>query len=226
MRDGNLLGFRPGMWWLRIDGSKRHNDANQSDDLTPSTSPIMSWRLRPRFGLRLRLSSDEVMERFGRTAESETSPCEVFLFDRQVEMTVPATRRHFWSPYLKVLVRREHGETVLRGKFGPNISVWSMFLAAYAVAGLTGAAGLFIGISQWQIGLTPTGFWLSGGCLLLAVLVWIAGKVGQRWAYGQMVAIHLFVHELFADAIADDVYCEACVGDEVVESWGRSVVVS
>jgi hypothetical protein len=150
------------------------------------------------------------MDRFQQRVASETAPCEVHLLDRQVEMTALARDRHFWSPYLNVLLEEQNGYTTLRGRFGPNINVWTMFLAAYAVLFILGGVGLVIGTSQLQIDQPPTGLWLSAGCICLAALTWVAGKVGQRWAYDQMVLIHLFVHELFDDVIADDIFCEAC----------------
>ncbi|MFP4600593.1 MAG: hypothetical protein ACLFVJ_20225 [Persicimonas sp.] len=174
----------------------------------------MELRLRPRFGLRVSLSPDQVLERFRHSAESTAHPCDVSVLDRQVEMTVRTAEQHFWSPYLNVLLETDRGHTVLRGKFGPNINVWTMFVAAYAVLGLVGLVGLIAATSQLQIDQPPSGLVLSAGCLFLSALVWVAGKLGQRWAYDQMVVIHLFVHELFADVIADEIYCEACEDDE------------
>jgi hypothetical protein len=175
---------------------------------------MVELRLRPRFGLSVDLSPEQVMERFERAASAEASPCVVYVLDEQVEMTVRADRRHFWSPYLKVLVDPRERHSALRGKFGPNINVWTMFVAAYAVLFVVGSVGLFIATSQLQLGQPPSGLWLTGACLFVATLVWMAGKLGQRWAYDQMVLIHQFVHELFADVVADQIYCEACDDDE------------
>ncbi len=176
----------------------------------------MDVRLRPRFGLRLNLASQRVMERFEELQGDDSHRCEVLLLERQVEMTVTAEERHYWSPYLKMLLKEEGTQTVLEGKFGPNINVWSLFLAAYAVLAIVGSGGLILATSQFQLGQSPTGLWLSTTCLVLAVVVWIAGKIGQRWAYDQMVLIHTVVHQEFAGSIADDIYCEACEGDPTV----------
>ncbi len=161
----------------------------------------MELRLRPRFSLCVDLSTQEVMERFEKSAQSDATPFEISLFERQVEMTVPEERRHFWSPYLKLRIRSAQQGTELHGVFGPNINVWSMFLAGYAVVAMSGVTGLIIGISQFQIGQYPGGLWLMAGCLLLALLIWIAGKIGRRWAHDQTVDIHRFVHQSFSDVI-------------------------
>ncbi len=164
----------------------------------------MTLRLRPRFGLRVNLPLDDVIRRFETLSVDESHSCEVYLLDRQVEMTVDPEERHYWSPYLKMLLEREDSQTVLRGKFGPNINVWSLFVAVYAVIAMIGAGGLILAPVQVQLDQTPSGLWMSVGCLVLAVLVWIVGKIGQRWAYDQMVYIHRIVCESFADTIVDD----------------------
>ncbi len=178
----------------------------------------MDVRLRPRFGLRVDLTPDDVMTRFQELSEGRSHSCEIYLLDRQVEMTVDAEQRHYWSPYLKMLLEESGPHTVLRGKFGPNINVWSLFLAAYAVLSITGSGGLLLATSQLQLAQTPNGLLLTGGCLVLAIVVWIAGKIGQRWAYDQMVYIHGVVHQLFADNVVDEIYCEACESDPDVPS--------
>ncbi len=178
----------------------------------------MDVRLRPRFGLRVKLAPDDVMERFEQLRTDRSHPCEIYLLDRQVEMTVDREQRHVWSPYLKMLLEEEGPHTILRGKFGPNINVWSLFLAAYAVLAITGSGGIILATSQLQIGQTPSGFLLSSVCLVLAVLVWVAGKIGQRWAYDQMVLIHRIVHDAFEGTVVDEIYCEACEGDPDVVS--------
>lgn len=178
----------------------------------------MNWRLRPRFRLRIALSAREVVERFGDHKDSGTAPFDLYIEDRQVEMSVDAGRRHFWSPYLKLRLEQQQNATVLKGTFGPNINVWSMFLAAYAVCVLTGSTGLIIGVSQLLIDQSPVGLWLTAGGLAASTLIWAAGQIGQRLAYDQMVAIHLFVHELFVDVLTDGPYCEACDNDLAASS--------
>ncbi len=175
----------------------------------------MSVRLRPRFGLRVRLSEQEVMDRFRDCIEADNLPCQVSLLDRQIEISVQPEERHFWSPFLNMLLETDESHTLLQGKFGPNVNVWTMFLAAYALLLLTGTLGVLIATSQFQLGQTLTGLYLSAAALLVAAAVWGAGQLGKRWAYDQMVVIHHVVHNLFDDVLADEVFCEVCEDNEL-----------
>lgn len=170
----------------------------------------MTARMRPKFGLSVSLTPEQVMERFRDGKEAGALPYEVNLLQYQVEISPEVAQRHFWSPYLKVLIEADEDRAVLDGRFGPNINVWTMFVAAYTVLFLTGTMGLIIATSQLQIGQPPAGFWISAICSLLAGLVWIAGQVGQRWAHEQMVAIHVMMLELFNDVLEDKIHCQAC----------------
>lgn len=175
----------------------------------------MNWRLRPRFRLQVRLPADEVVDRFA-DVDTTDGPFELYVEDRQAELTVSADDRHFWSPYLKLRIDPEDGETELRGTFGPNINVWSMFVAAYAVSALVGTTGLFVAFSQVWIDQSPTGLGLTALSVVATLLVWVAGQIGQRLAYDQMIALHLLVHHQFQDVLAAPPRCEACADDDSI----------
>jgi hypothetical protein len=161
----------------------------------------MNVRLRPRFDLVVSLSPDEVMARFRQRIDAGNQPCRLSLLERQVEVSVRAEHQHFWSPFLNMLVYPDEGRTILRGKFGPNVNVWTFFLALYAILSLTGTTGFIAATSQLQIGEAPTGFYLTAACLVLAGLVWLAGQLGQRLAHDQIEHIHAYVHEVLADVL-------------------------
>ena len=171
----------------------------------------MSARLRPRFRLRVDRDAEHVMDVFRERKSADELPCEIELFDRQVEFSVRDRDRHFWSPFLNLIIESERDETVLYGKYGPNGNVWSMFLAAYAALFLTAAVGFFIGTSQMQIDQPITGFWITGGAFLLAVVVWFVGRVGRALAHPQMVMLHECVERIFGEDILE-------IEDEETES--------
>jgi hypothetical protein len=150
------------------------------------------------------------MDRFRAHRDAGSLPCEIALLDRQIEISVPPAQRHFWSPFLNMLLETTGDHTTLQGKFGPNVNVWTMFLAAYVLLLLVGSTGLLIASSQFQLDQSPTGLYLSAACLAASALVWLAAQLGKRWAYDQMVHIHEVVHQLFDDVITDELYCEAC----------------
>lgn len=164
----------------------------------------MTARLRPRFRLRVSIEADEVMQVFARRIEREELPCVVQLYEHQVEVSIRESDRHFWSPFLNLIVeQRGGGVSSLSGKYGPNINVWTMFLAAYAVLFIAGTAGFFIGTSQMQIEQPVTGFYLTAGCVIGAMLFYGVGLLGRRLAHPQMEIIHSFLQETFAGQLLE-----------------------
>ena len=90
---------------------------------------------------------------------------------------------------------------MLRGKYGPNVNVWTMFVAAYAVFFLAGMVGFALGTSQMGLGQPATGLWIVAGCVLLAMLVYGVGRIGPRLAHPQTMVIHGFIVELFGEHV-------------------------
>lgn len=171
----------------------------------------MSMRMRPRFGMTVEVAPEVVMARARAAREATGLGCTLRLLDQQIEVSVRPEEQHFWSPFLNVLVEETgDGGSVLRGQFGPNANVWSLFLAGYAMVSITGAMGLVLGSSQMQLGSTPVGFVVTALCVLAGVMIWGAGQVGQRLARAQMVGLHQRVVEIFGELGVREVVCEPC----------------
>lgn len=153
----------------------------------------MSLRLRPRFEIQLEASTDEVMDRLGAALAADGASVLGHRYVHQYELYVPEPDRHFWSPFLNLLFYEDGGSTRIEGRFGPNVNVWTLFLALYAVLGLSGCVGLVIAWSQYTIGQSSSGFVLVGACMILSLVVWIAGKVGESLAGPQIEHIKEFV---------------------------------
>lgn len=164
---------------------------------------MATLRLRPRFRLRVGLDPDEVMRRFEERIAAGDLPCNLELYEHQVEFSILESDRHFWSPFLNLIVESGRGQTHLRGKYGPNVNVWSMFLAAYAALGIGGTIGLILGMSQLQLDQSPDGLWISAGCAVAAVVVYGIGRIGRSLAHPQMIVFHEFVERVFGDSIVE-----------------------
>lgn len=163
----------------------------------------MSARLRPRFRLRVGIDADAVMDEFRARRDCGDLPCQVQLYEHQVEFSVRERDRHFWSPFLNLVIESTSDETVLYGKYGPNVNVWSMFLAAYAALFIGAAVGFFLGTSQMQLDQPLTGFWLTLGCTVGAVVVYVVGRIGRSLAHPQMMMFHGCVERVFGEHIID-----------------------
>lgn len=161
----------------------------------------MTARLRPRFCLEVDLDADAVMALFAARKQAGDLPYVLRLYEHQVELSVREADRHFWSPFLNLIVHTEDGRTTLRGKYGPNINVWTMFLGAYAALFIVGSVGVVAAWSQALIKQPVTGHWVALGCAALAAAIYALGRFGRHLAHPQMVGFHDFIETLFAGHI-------------------------
>ena len=162
----------------------------------------MKTALRPRFRLRVDLAADDVMQ-LVETARPDLEACELRLFQHQVEVRIRAEDRHFWSPFLNLIVEEYESGSTLRGKYGPNVNVWTMFLAGYAACVLTGSVGVVVGVSQSTLGMPTWGYTVAIVCAVTTALLYVAGRMGRALAHPQMVVIHEVIEGLFADHILE-----------------------
>jgi len=119
-------------------------------------------------------------------------PCRVTRFyERQLEVRVASSQRHLWSPQLKLWLTGNDDHIHIRGKFGPEASVWTMFMAGYAVGGMTALAGLMVWGSQMSLkGDARWGGWVCLGGIIIAAMVYGLSHVGRYISRDQMRAFY------------------------------------
>ena len=163
----------------------------------------MTLRMRPRFEMTVAQPRDEAFDRMKARLEAGPAPYHVALLNGQIEVSPRQDKLHFWSPYLKVRLQEEGQETTLRGRFGPNVNLWTLLVAIYSICGLVGGTGLLVALSQWQLGQSLSGLILAAICAAIAAAVWVAAQIGQRFAQDQMRGIHGFLAEVYQGVLVD-----------------------
>lgn len=114
------------------------------------------------------------------------------------QLVVPRRERHMWSPWLSFSVEERDAATVLTGRFAPHPSVWTMYLAFYAML-LFSMLGLgFFGLSQWIAGEAPTMLWSLPIGLVIGVVLYASAFIGQGLTARQMCAMRSFIEDCFA----------------------------
>lgn len=167
----------------------------------------MSLRMRPRFTATVALSPGEVLERFRVAAAVGRLPCRVDVMEGLAELSPRRRDQHVWSPYLKLVVDPQPGDagaSRLDGRFGPNPSLWTFFVALYAVSFICGGVALLWAYSQHILDRPPVALWGTAAAAVVAALVWGASQVGQRFAQAQMAMIHRTVHDVLGDELSED----------------------
>lgn len=171
----------------------------------------MSAEIRPTFALELDCPSKTVLERvYARLGEgphqlrrSRTWGNKKLVDGRDNDhftLTVAEDAQRLWSPWLELEVKPKGGGTFLRGRFGPNPTVWTWFAMTYIaltlalLISLSWAAALVLG----RMG-APWTLWVSAATVAVMAALWGVAQVGQRWSQAQMVALRRALEEALAE---------------------------
>lgn len=153
--------------------------------------------LRPRFKMQLNRSNESVLKDFEKL-KSEQKDFIIIRSDDHVFIKFPSHKQHFWSPQLHLEINEETQELcTLHGLFGPNPTVWSLFMFLHFFV-----AVIFIGFGVWAYSnwslKNPYGMQVS--VMFLMVLVWFllyfAGRMGRLKGKDEMHLLHDFMNHV------------------------------
>lgn len=148
--------------------------------------------MRPPYELSSSLAPDELQQRLARALAAPQAPCHGSVSDHQLELMARG-ERHFWSPQLRARIEPDHTGARIRGRFGPQPAVWTMFAVIYIHLAFIGAAGLIYATAQLALGRTPTAALAVPIVLVLAALVRVIARIGENLGSAQMDLIRRFV---------------------------------
>lgn len=153
--------------------------------------------LRPHFFLRVPACIEVTKSKLERQFAAGGGQFAGHVVGNHVQLVIRRKQRNIWTPWLTFTLTEEEGQTILRGKFAPHPSGWTLYLAAYGMVLITMLGMGFFGLSQWIAGLPATMLWgLPIGSVLLLALYGSA-FVGQRWSAHQMEDMRAFVRRAF-----------------------------
>jgi len=159
----------------------------------PITNQIV---LRPRFKVELNHECTQIIELF-KKAKSEQKRFTVSCVDDHVFIKLPKNQQHFWSPQLHLEVtEKTENQCSLHGFFGPNPTVWTMFIFFHVAVGI-----LFMVNATWMYTSynlnNPIG--VQVGIAVALVLIWIllyfAGAAGKKKGKPGMRELYDFMME-------------------------------
>ncbi|MGY0393202.1 GTP-binding protein [Bizionia sp. KMM 8389] len=153
--------------------------------------------LRPRFKKELSLPNTAVIQLFADAKKSQKAFI-IAIIDDHIFLKLPKSQQHFWSPQLHLEVNEINHETSqLHGLFGPNPTVWTMFMFFHFIV-----AGLFVGFGVWAYTnwSLNNSFAVQLGIMLLLVIIWFvlyfAGRIGRDSSKEQMHELHDFMNKI------------------------------
>ncbi|MBE9490787.1 MAG: GTP-binding protein [Bacteroidetes bacterium] len=152
--------------------------------------------LRPRFKFELKRNNQDALKLF-EDAKNTQSDFIVSHVDDHVFIRIPKEKQHFWSPQLHLEINEvDENTSMLHGLFGPNPTVWTMFMFFHFLV-----AVLFIGFGAWAYSnwSLKTSYGLQIGIMILMVALWfvlyIAGQMGKKAGMDEMHLLHHFMRD-------------------------------
>ncbi len=152
--------------------------------------------LRPRFKKKLNMSNEEALALFERQ-KNDQSKFIVSRVDDHVFIRIPKNKQHFWSPQLHLEISEETSNTSnLHGLFGPNPTVWTLFMFLhFAVALLFIAFGIW-GYTDYSL---KSSFVMQLVVMFFLLISWfvlyIAGQLGKKAGAAEMHQQYQFMKD-------------------------------
>jgi hypothetical protein len=159
-----------------------------------STNDIV---LRPRFKIELNTNNETILSQF----ESQKKTQKDFIVtrvDNHVFIKYPKEKQHFWSPQLHLEIDKvDDNKSLLHGLFGPNPTVWTMFMFLhFMVAGFFIAFGIWA-YTNWSL---KTDYAIQLSLTFLMILIWFvlyfAGRIGRDTSKKDMFALRDFMNTI------------------------------
>ncbi len=146
------------------------------------------------------MDADSAMEAIQNKLSSPGCPCRGFVAELQhhFDLRVHEKDQHLWSPTLSgSITPTECGRSSLHGLVSPNPSIWTAVAFSY-LACFTGLL-FFItfGVVQLMLDQQAWAFFACGSILLIAVIVRIISRFGERLAVEQIALLRGVLDEIF-----------------------------
>ncbi len=160
----------------------------------PTTNDIV---LRPRFKVELNENNETLLKAFDATKKTQ-SEFVVNRIDDHVFIKFPKEKQTFWSPQLHLEINESGTNTsTLHGLFGPNPTVWTMFMFFhFIVAGLFIAFGIWA-YTNWSL---EKEYAIQLSFMFLMIIIWFvlyfAGTIGKASSKNEMHYLHDFMNKV------------------------------
>lgn len=152
--------------------------------------------LRPRFEMELEQPCSQLLAKFFEAKKTQNKFI-VSCVDDHIFIKLPNMEQHFWSPQLHLeLSEIPENKCALHGFFGPNPTVWTMFIFLHVAVGIFFMVNATWLYSNYNLG-NP--IILQIGIAIVLVLAWVllyfAGAMGKQKGKPGMRELYNFMLE-------------------------------
>lgn len=101
--------------------------------------PEKSIALRPRFEVESKKSVEQILERAKNLKSELKSDYQIKIIDEHLYFYFSKEKRKYYSPFLHLELEANEGKTTVKGLFGPEQLLWTLFMFLHFIV-----AGLFL----------------------------------------------------------------------------------
>lgn len=105
--------------------------------------PEKSIALRPRFEVESKKSVEQILERAKILKSELKSDYQIKIIDEHLYFYFSKEKRKYYSPFLHLELEADEGKTIIKGLFGPEQLLWTLFMFLHFIV-----AGLFLVFSM------------------------------------------------------------------------------
>lgn len=156
---------------------------------------MTSIRNRPRFKQTNPKSSEEIKDKISARLKNNTHGIKGGVFSEHFHLEIVKKEQHFWSPHLNVTLEKTDEGTILRGKYGPNPTIWAIFTFGYSSLGITFLFAAMAGLVKLSLHQENQILWALPILFLLITGLYVASQTGQKLGVEQTFRIHHFLEE-------------------------------
>lgn len=151
-------------------------------------------QLRLKFNIESTLKVEEVLGRIEKYLNQDDVNCEGWVSEKNAMLVLPENLRRYWSPFLNLEVEKNGAGAIIKGRFGPNPTVWTMFIFFYMLFSFIGLGSLMFGLTQITLGHNPWTLWIFPFSLILLLVEYIVAGIGQRIGNEQTSILLEYLH--------------------------------
>jgi len=153
--------------------------------------------LRPRFQMELEQAGKQLLVNFSEAKKSQDKFV-ISCVDDHIFIKLPNNQQHFWSPQLHLeITEKDENSCSLHGFFGPNPTVWTMFMFMHIAVGILFMVNLTWLYSNYKLG---NSIELQISITIILILTWIllyvAGRMGKKKGKSGMRELYDFMNEI------------------------------
>jgi len=154
---------------------------------------VSELAIRPRFRQLSKLPPQAIIQKLQQALEQPDAKVKGTIINQHIILRIPLAEQHYWSPQLDLEIEESTNGSLIKGLFGPNPSVWFMYIFFYSVLGFVSMMVMIMGFSQLNLGLSARILWVLPITGLLFLLAFSTAKAGQKLGEEEMQRLHGFL---------------------------------